>query len=80
MANNIIPSDREIKGLDLNQNELRDLVRQAEESDALDRKLTIRQALKQYKAATFWAEKTVSGLMTSVAQPAVIPMSKSSSS
>lgn len=55
MVNSVIPNDREIKGLDLNQNELVDLVRQAEESDAADRKLTIRQALKQYKAATFWA-------------------------
>jgi hypothetical protein len=55
MANSVIPSDREIKGIDLNQNELVNLVRQAEEADAEDRKLTIRQALKHYKTATFWA-------------------------
>ena len=55
MAGNVVPSDREITGLDLNRHELDALVRQAEEADAADRKLTIRQALKQYKAATFWA-------------------------
>lgn len=55
MASSIIPTERELKGINLNQHDLVDLVRQAEQSDAADRQLTIGQALKQYKAATFWA-------------------------
>jgi hypothetical protein len=55
MASSIVPTERELKGIDLNANDLADLVRQAEQSDAADRQLTIGQALKQYKAATFWA-------------------------
>jgi hypothetical protein len=55
MANSIVPTERELKGIDLNTNDLVDLVRQAEQSDAADRQLSIGQALKQYKAATFWA-------------------------
>jgi MFS transporter, SP family, general alpha glucoside:H+ symporter len=31
------------------------LVRHAQESDAADRQLTIRQALSKYKKAVFWA-------------------------
>jgi hypothetical protein len=55
MASSIVPTERELKGIDLNPNDLASLVRQAEQSDAADRQLTIGQALKQYKAATFWA-------------------------
>lgn len=55
MASKVVPTDREITGLDLDHNDLVALVRQAEEADAADKKLTIRQALKQYKVATFWA-------------------------
>lgn len=55
MASNIVPTERELKGVDLSQDDLKDLVRQAEESDAADRRLTIRQALKHYKVATFWS-------------------------
>jgi hypothetical protein len=55
MASSIVPTERELKAIDLNTNDLVDLVRQAEQSDAADRQLTNGQALKQYKAATFWA-------------------------
>lgn len=55
MVNNIVPTEHDLKGTDLTQHELVELVHQAEQSDAADRQLTIRQALKQYKAATFWA-------------------------
>lgn len=32
-----------------------DLITRAQQSDAADRQLTIRQALKRYKTAVFWA-------------------------
>lgn len=54
MAGNVVPTT-ELKGFDLSQEQLKELVRQAEESAAADSKLTIRQALKHYKAATFWS-------------------------
>lgn len=54
-ADNIVPTDRDLKNLDLDDGKVQNLIARAEQSDSEDRKLTIRQALKQYKAATFWA-------------------------
>ncbi len=41
--------------LDASRSETLELVRHAQESDAADRQLTIRQALSKYKKAVFWA-------------------------
>lgn len=41
--------------LDFTHNETVELIRHAQESDAADRLLTIRQALSKYKKAVFWA-------------------------
>jgi SP family general alpha glucoside:H+ symporter-like MFS transporter len=51
----IIPTDRELHNIELNNPDVIELTRQAEESDAADRLLTIRQALIKYKKAVFWA-------------------------
>ncbi|KAI6777662.1 uncharacterized protein J7T54_002735 [Emericellopsis cladophorae] len=54
-AEQVIPTERELPGLDLKGADITDLVRQAEESDVADRALTVMQALKKYKKAVFWA-------------------------
>lgn len=41
--------------VDITQSETLDLIRHAQESDAADRLLTIRQAVSKYKKAVFWA-------------------------
>lgn len=51
----IVPTDRELKAIDLSSNETRDLIREAEANDAADRALTIMQALRKYKKAMFWS-------------------------
>lgn len=52
----VVPTfQRERASLDLTNDENFDLIRHAQESDAADRKLTIREALKKYKKAVFWA-------------------------
>lgn len=51
----IVPTERELKEVDLTNPEVRDLVRQAQESDAADRSLKVFEALKKYKKAVFWA-------------------------
>lgn len=56
MANGtIVPTERELKEVDLTNPEVQELVRQAQESDAADRSLTVFEALKKYKKAVFWA-------------------------
>lgn len=55
VQDNIVPTDRDLKNLNLDDGKVQDLIARAEQSDTEDRKLTIRQALKQYRAATFWA-------------------------
>lgn len=55
-ADKIIPTlQRERGSLDLTSEETFDLIRHAQESDAADRTLTIRQAVSKYKKAVFWA-------------------------
>ncbi|KAF3759898.1 putative MFS alpha-glucoside transporter [Cryphonectria parasitica EP155] len=51
----IVPTRDELKVLDFDSEHTHDLIRQAQESDAADKKLTIRGAIKKYKKACFWA-------------------------
>lgn len=51
----VVPTNIELKDSGLSREETIDLIRHAQESDAADRLLTIRQALKKYKKAVFWA-------------------------
>ena len=51
----IVPTDHELKAIDLSNADTLELIRHAQESDAADRLLTIREALKKYKTAVFWA-------------------------
>jgi SP family general alpha glucoside:H+ symporter-like MFS transporter len=51
----IVPTEHELKGFDLNNPDIVELIHHAEQSDAADRLLTVRQALKKYKKAVFWA-------------------------
>lgn len=48
-------TDRELKNFSLDVPESVELILHAQESDAADRKLTIRQALAKYPKAVFWA-------------------------
>ncbi|KAL7784030.1 putative MFS alpha-glucoside transporter [Trichoderma afarasin] len=49
------PTEEELKGFDLNNPEIVQLIHHAQQSDAADRLLTIREALSKYKRAVFWA-------------------------
>jgi SP family general alpha glucoside:H+ symporter-like MFS transporter len=51
----IVPTEQELKGFDLANPDIVELINHAQQSDAADRQLTIRQALKKYKKAVFWA-------------------------
>jgi SP family general alpha glucoside:H+ symporter-like MFS transporter len=51
----VIPTEHELQGFDLSNPATIELIHHAQESDAADRLLTIRQALKKYKKAVFWA-------------------------
>ena len=51
----VIPDERELSGIELNSQETIDLIQHAQQSDAHDRQLTIRQALKKYKKAVCWS-------------------------
>jgi hypothetical protein len=51
----IVPTDRELQNMEMNNPDVLELTRQAEASDAADRLLTVRQALMKYKKAVFWA-------------------------
>lgn len=55
MVLDITPTERELNNTGLSHDDLEKLALHAQQSDAADRKLTIRQALKQYKTAVFWA-------------------------
>lgn len=50
-----VPTEHELEGFDLNDPAIIELIHHARESDAADRLLTVRQALKKYKKAVFWA-------------------------
>lgn len=51
----VVPTERELKEINLSDPEVQSLIRQAEESDAADRNLKIMDAVKKYKKAVFWA-------------------------
>lgn len=51
----VVPTEHELQGLDLSNPEVIELIHHAQESDAADRLLTVREALKKYKSAVFWA-------------------------
>lgn len=51
----VVPTVQELAGFDLNDPLIVELIHQAQESDAADRQLTIKEALKKYKKAAFWA-------------------------
>jgi hypothetical protein len=51
----VVPTVQELAGFDLNDPTIIELIHQAQESDAADRQLTIKQALKKYKKAALWA-------------------------
>ncbi|KAJ5557156.1 hypothetical protein N7513_002743 [Penicillium frequentans] len=51
----VAPTKRELEAFELGNPDVVELIHQAEQSDAADRQLTIRQALKKYKKAVFWA-------------------------
>jgi SP family general alpha glucoside:H+ symporter-like MFS transporter len=51
----IVPTERERKTLELSSTTTVEIIRRAQESDAADRLLTVRQALTKYKKAVFWA-------------------------
>lgn len=51
----VVPTRNEIRVLGLDSERTHDLIRQAQEADAADRQLTIKEAIKKYKKACFWA-------------------------
>lgn len=51
----VVPTDRELKIVDLSNDDTLDLIREAEANNAADRALTIMMALKKYRKAVFWA-------------------------
>lgn len=51
----VVPTRDEIRVLGLDSENTHGLIRQAQEADAADRKLTIKEAIKKYKKACFWA-------------------------
>ncbi|KAI0377241.1 putative MFS alpha-glucoside transporter [Hypomontagnella monticulosa] len=51
----VVPSDGELKGFDLSDPHVVELIHDAQQSDADDRKLTVMEAVKKYKKALFWA-------------------------
>lgn len=51
----VVPTIDEVKGLDLDSHDTAALIRQAQAADQADKQLTIREALRKYKKAVFWA-------------------------
>ncbi|KAM6517497.1 hypothetical protein FSOLCH5_008460 [Fusarium solani] len=51
----VIPTEQGLAGLDLNDPQIHELIQRAQDADAADKKLTVREALKKYKKAVFWA-------------------------
>lgn len=51
----VVPTEVELEQLDLDDQHTQDLIQRAQASDAADRQLTVRQALKKYKKAVAWA-------------------------
>ena len=51
----VVPTEQELKGFDLNDPAIIELIHHAQAGDEADRLLTIRQAFGKYKKAVFWA-------------------------
>jgi SP family general alpha glucoside:H+ symporter-like MFS transporter len=51
----IILVQKELGGLGFNDPRTLELVQQAQDANAADKQLTIKEALKKYKKAVFWA-------------------------
>ncbi|KAM0228584.1 hypothetical protein ACHAP5_011905 [Fusarium lateritium] len=51
----IVPVQKGLGGLDLNSPRTLELIQQAQDADAADKQLTIKEALKKYKKAVLWA-------------------------
>ena len=51
----VVPTERELAELDLQNPRTLELIARAQECDAADKQLTVSQALKKYKKAVFWA-------------------------
>ncbi|KAH7346991.1 general substrate transporter [Pyrenochaeta sp. MPI-SDFR-AT-0127] len=51
----VVPSGKDLKQIDLTSSVVKDLIHNAEASDAADRALTVFEAVKKYKKAVFWA-------------------------
>lgn len=51
----VVPTDGELKAFDLTDPNVVELIYDAQQSDADDRKLTVLEAVKKYKKALFWA-------------------------
>ncbi|RKU47115.1 hypothetical protein DL546_004473 [Coniochaeta pulveracea] len=51
----VAPTVRELAQFDLNSPDIVELIHHAEQGDAADRLLTVKQALSKYKKAVFWA-------------------------
>ena len=52
---NAVPTEHELAQFDLNSPDIVELIHHAEQGDAADRLLTVRQALGKYKKAVAWA-------------------------
>lgn len=55
VAEKVVPTERELGQFDLNSPDVVQLIHHAEEGDAADRLLTVKQALRKYKKAVAWA-------------------------
>ncbi|KAF7557232.1 hypothetical protein G7Z17_g847 [Cylindrodendrum hubeiense] len=54
-AEKVVPTEHELKGFDLEDPNLEELINRAQEGEIADHQLTLREALKKYKKAVFWA-------------------------
>ncbi|KAB5523173.1 putative MFS alpha-glucoside transporter [Coniochaeta sp. 2T2.1] len=55
VADKVVPTEHELRQFDLDSPDIVELIHHAEQGDAADRLLTVRQALKKYKKAVAWA-------------------------
>jgi hypothetical protein len=51
----IVPTDGGVHAIKFSSEHVEDLVSQARAADEAEQKLTVREAVKHYKTATFWA-------------------------
>lgn len=50
----VVPTEHDLKGINVSDPKTAELIRSAEQSDAADRKLSVRAALGKYRKAVFW--------------------------